>query len=315
MTPLRPFHVDPTLSAITIAYRNDATRLIADDALPRVPVGQEKFKWTEYPLGEAFTVPETRVGRRGRVQQIEFSGEERLGEVQDYGLETPIPFSDIEAAENARQQGRSSYDPEGHSAMWLTDLVLLAREVRVASIVHNPESYTLTRRLTLAGGSQFSDYENSDPIGTIRGGMAGTLIYRPNTITMGEEVWLQLQTHPHLVNAIFGNLTSKGIITRDAFAELFGFKNVLIGQAWVNLARPGQPLSLAPTWGKHIALTYIDPNARPELGITFGMTAQYGTRVSGRIEDPDVGLQGGYRLRVGERVQEIVIAKDLGYFI
>ena len=29
----------------------------------------------------------------------------------------------------------------------------------------------------------------------------------------------------------------------------------------------------------------------------------------------DVGLQGGVRIRTGERVKELVIAKDVGYFI
>ncbi|PZP06597.1 MAG: capsid protein, partial [Sphingomonas hengshuiensis] len=33
------------------------------------------------------------------------------------------------------------------------------------------------------------------------------------------------------------------------------------------------------------------------------------------IEDPDIGLQGGNRVRSGERVRELVVAQDVGYFI
>jgi hypothetical protein len=63
-------------------------------------------------------------------------------------------------------------------------------------------------------------------------------------------------------------------------------------------------------------MLHLNPGASVERGgITFGATAEYGSRISGRIEDPDVGLQGGYRVRTGERVKELVIAKDVGYFV
>jgi hypothetical protein len=50
-------------------------------------------------------------------------------------------------------------------------------------------------------------------------------------------------------------------------------------------------------------------------GVTFGLTAEYGSRLAGRIEDPDIGLNGGFRIRTGERVKELIIAKAAGYFI
>lgn len=315
MAPRRPFVVDPVLTAVAVGFRNDAQTLIADRVLPRVGVGAEKFKWTEYPLEESFNLPETKVGRRGRVNQLEFSGTEKTDEVEDYGLETPIPYSDIDAARAAREQGRSTYDPEGHSTMMLMDTVLNVREARVAAQVQNLNTYAANKRVTLSGNAQFSDYANSDPITVIKTGLESTLIYRPNTISMGQQVWSKLSSHPAIVNAIRGNLTNKGIVTREEFAALFEVKDVLVGEGWVNTAKPGQPVSLARAWGKHISLTYNNPLARPEQGITFGMTAEYGGRISGRIEDTDIGFQGGVRIRTGERIKELVVAKDVGYFI
>jgi hypothetical protein len=317
MAPNRPFVVDPALTAVAVGFRNDAQVLIADRVLPRVSVGAEKFKWTEYPIEEAFNLPDTRVGRRGRVNQLEFSGEEKTDSVDDHGLETSIPFSDIEAARVAREQNRSTYDPEAHSTMMLMDTVLNVREARVAGIVQNLNNYAATRRVTLAGNDQFNDYANSDPITVIKTGLESTLVYRPNTIAMGQAVWSQLSSHPKIVNAVKGNLTNEGIVTKEQFAALFEIspERLLIGEGWINAAKPGQPVNLQRAWGKHISLLFINPIARPEQGITFGMTAQYGTRISGRIEDPDVGLQGGVRIRTGERVKELIVAKDVGYFI
>lgn len=319
MAPLRPFVVDPVLTAISIGYRNPASFRIADQVLPRASVGAEKFKWTEYPLTEAFNVPDAKVGRRGRVQQLEFGGTEQTSEVEDFGLESPIPYSDIDAAAEARARNVSTFDPEGHAAMMLTDTLQNIREVRVAGIVHTAANYSVGRKVTLAGNSQLSDYANSDPIGVIKTGCEATLIFPPNTMVMGRAVWSKLSSHPKIVNAVKGNLTEEGIVTRAQLVEMFseyGISQILVGDAWYNTARPGQPVSLARAWGKHIALLHINPLATVSGGgITFGLTAEYGSRISGRIEDEDVGLQGGVRIRTGERVKELIVAKDVGYFV
>jgi hypothetical protein len=314
----RPFTIDPVLTAVAVNYRNTAQMMIADEVLPRVPVGAEKFKWTEYPIGQAFSVPDARVGRLGQVQQLTFSGTERTDEVIDYGLDSPIPNSDLMAAEEARNRGVSMANPELLATQVLTDTVANIREVRVAQLIHASATYDAARRVTLSGTSQFSDAANSDPITVINTAMDGTLLYRPNVMVMGKAVWSKLKSHPKIVNAVKGNVTDSGNVTREQFAELFsdlGPMRVLVGDAQYNTAKPGQAATLASAWGKHIALLHINPVANTQAGISFGMTAQYGGRIAGRIMDPDIGLQGGFRIRSGERLKEIIVAKDLGYLI
>jgi hypothetical protein len=132
---------------------------------------------------------------------------------------------------------------------------------------------------------------------------------------MGQPVWSKIKRHPKLVNAVKGNLTNEGMITPQQLAELLSIREVLVGEAFVNTARPGQAAVLARAWGDSIAALYIDPTARPEGEITFGFTAQFGTRIAGRIEDEDIGLEGGTRIRSGERVKEEIVAQDVGYLI
>lgn len=315
----RPFTVDAALSAIAIGYKNTSALRIADIVLPRAPVSAERFKWTEYPIAEAFNTPEARVSRRGQVNQIEFSGTEQTSAVDDFGLDAPVPYSDIQAAADARAQGRTVVDPEQLATMLLTETIENIREARTASLVFNANSYSASRRVTLSGTSQLSDYTNSDPFGVIMAAIQGTLVYTPNTLVMGRDVWSRLSMHPRIVNAVKGTTTTGGIVNRDQFLELFageGITRIVVGDAWVNTAKPGQTPTLARAWGKHIAALYLNPLAQPEGGImTFGVTAEYGGRISGRIEDPDVGLNGGYRIRVGERVKELIVARDLGYYI
>ena len=315
----RPFPVSAVLTAIAVGFRNTSTVRIADQVLPRQGVGGEKFKWTEYPISEAFNTPDARVGRKGRVQQLEFSGTEKESAVEDFGFDAPIPYSDIEAAAKARALGLSAIDPETHAVQMITDTLENCREARVAGLIHNPATYAADKRVTLSGTSQFSDYANSDPISVIKTGMESTLVYAPNTMVMGRPVWSKLSSHPKIVNAVKGGTQTSGLISREQFLELFsgeGIQDLLIGDAMVNTAKPGQPVNLQRAWGKHIAMLHLNSMASIEQGgITFGTTADYGGRIAGRIEDKDIGLQGGVRVRTGERVKELIIAKDVGYFI
>lgn len=316
---IRPFPVEAVLTAVAVGYRNPASFRIADQVLPRQQVGAEKFKWTQYPISEAFNTPDARVGRKGRVNQLEFSGAEQTSEVEDFGFDVLVPYQDMEAAEVARNRGLSAINPEAHAVTMATDTLENVREARVAALVHNLNTYAADKRVTLSGTSQFSDYANSDPIAVLKTGMEATLVFTPNTLVMGRAVWSRLSSHPRIVNAVKGNVSNAGIVSREQFVELLsgeGISQLLIGDAMVNTARPGQPVNLQRAWGRHIAMLHINPMASIEMGgITFGMTADYGGRIAGRIEDKDIGLQGGVRIRTGERVKELIIARDVGYFI
>lgn len=315
MATARPFIVDAALTAIAIKFSNPDVNLIADKVLPRVTVGGEKFQWLKFPIEDSFTVPNTFVGRKGRPNQIEVGASEETASVEDYGLDDMVPNSDVTAAAQQRAAGLSTYDPEARATEVLTDLVLLDREIRVAAKVFDLNVYPAGNRVTLAGNSQFSDFVNSDPIGVINGALDSTLVMRPNKMVLGQSVWTKLRSHPHIVNAVKGGNLNKGNATREQVAELFELQEVVVGSSFVNTAKKGQAAVMNRVWGKHISLIYQNGVAGPDAGMTFGYTAQYGSRLSGRIPDANIGLQGGAAIRVGERVKELIAAPAVGYFI
>lgn len=315
MSTERPFQVDPIQTAIAMGYRNPERNLIADAILPRVATSS-KFAWIEYGPTDSFTIPNTRVGRKSRPNQVEIGGLERTSEVDDYGLDIPIPTRDQMEADAQAQAGTSTYDPETRATRVATDLILLDRELRVANTLFALSTYATDKRITLSGTSQFNDRTNSDPLGVIANGLDATLIMRPNTIVLGRQVWSQLRRHPRILSAIKGGTPSDGMATIQQVAELFEVSRVLVGDATINNARPGQAANLSRAWGKHIALLFVDPNFEdPETGVSFGFTAQWGTRQAGEIPDPNMGVRGGHFRRVFESVKEVISARDVGYFI
>jgi hypothetical protein len=134
-------------------------------------------------------------------------------------------------------------------------------------------------------------------------------------MVLGRQVFTKLAMHPQVVKAVHGNSGDSGIASRKQVADLFELEEILVGEARVNTARKGQAMSLSQAWGKHLALLHRDKTADTRSGVTFGVTAQFGTRVAGSIPDKDIGLRGGERVRAGESVQEVITAADLGFFI
>jgi len=315
----RPFPTHPTLSAIAIAYRNDAMEMLHTKVLPTVPVMSERYSWSSYPIEEAFTVPELQVGRKSSPGQIEFTSEENEGRVRHYGIDDVIPITDIDEAKHARETRRSKYNPESAAVEGLTRIILLGREIRAASLVQDSENYDTSRRITLKGKDQFSDFENSDPFGVLNEAMTKPLIYRANTVVMGQAVWETIKRHPRLLKAAKGGNSQEGAISRAQFAELMEIapENLLIGVTMVNKARKGQAVDLTRVWGNFISMFYISPvKAAPDDNtLTWGFTAEYETRQTGLIPAPEVGLKGGMRIRVGEMVEEVVCGKSLGCLI
>lgn len=302
---IRPFPMNPILTAIAIAYKNPDLSLIADQVLPRTPTAAE-FKYLKYLLGDGFTIPDAKVGRKSLPNEVEFSATEVIDKVVDYGLDDLVPNEDIEA-------DNQGVDPLGTATAYLTNLVNLAREQRVAALVFNTNSYIAGNQATLSGTSQWSDTTNSDPVAAI-GDALDIPVMRPNIGVLGQATWTKLRRHPKIVQAIKNTNQGSGMVSRAEFAEFFELQELLIGAGFANSAKKGQTVALSRVWGKHASFLYRDRAAGPQAGVTFGFTAEFGTKIAGNLDEPKTGLTGCQRVRAGERVKEVICATDLGYW-
>lgn len=304
-----PFPIDPQYTAIAIAYQNRS--LIGSQVLPMTPVASKRFNWIRHTLSEGFTPPADYVGRKSKPNQISFTGTEETNTTADYALDDPIPRDDIEAS------NIPGFDLQGRSTEYLTNLLELAHEKRIADKVFNPDTYPAANKDILSGTSQFND-PTSNPIEYLLEKLDG-LVMRPNVLVFGQDSWRQTRQNPNVVEYVKGTGIAtggqRGMISREQFAEALEVEQILVGQGWINSAVRGQTPALNRVWGKHISMIYRDVLAGPQRGTTFGMCAMFGNKIAGTIEDPDVGMRGGIRVRAGWSVADIITAPDLGYFI
>ncbi|MFT4191672.1 MAG: hypothetical protein QM617_09150 [Comamonas sp.] len=310
-----PFVIVPSLAAIAVAYRQ--ANLIADEVLPRVPVRTESFKYLSYDKADAFAAPETLVGRLGAPNQVTWGSTLLDSSVQDHALDTPVPNADVKAWQEAQKSGTgytAHPDPRSRATKLVTQTVQNRREKRVADLVFNASSYAAGNQETLSGTSQWSDYDNSDPLPQIME-YFDSMVMRPNVAVLGRRVATKLRMHPKVCKAVFGNNTDAGSVSLRALAEQLELEAIYVGDAWINTAKPGQEPVITRCWGNHAAFLNRNKEADTQFGVTFGLTAQYGDKVAGTIDDPDVGMLGGVRVRSGESVRELVTANDLGFFV
>ncbi len=304
---LAPFPIDPYLTGIALAYTNE--ELIAEQVLPSVTVGKQEFKWNRYSLAESFTIPNTQVGRKSAPNQVEFSATEVGDFTVNYALDDDIPNDDLLNAD-------SRHDPLGHAALMTAELIELDREKRTADIVFDAALYASSNKVTLSGSNQWSD-ATSDPLDAIIDqALESTAIpMRPNRAVLGSEVWQYLRRHPKILEAVksTGGAITNGMVNVAQVRELLELDQLLIGRARFNSAKKGQAVSLSRIWGKHALFYRMNPLANTRRGITFGYSAQFGSRVAGQMAKDDIGMRGGIRVRVGESRKEVIAAPDCAF--
>lgn len=308
MTQVRPFPVDARLTGIALAYAN--RNLIADEILPRVQVGGQTFRYMRFDHNQRMTIPHTLVGRKGRPNEVEFAATEDAGQVFDYGLDDVVPNDDVASAP-------AGWDPIGQATQGLADLIALDREVRVARLVFNPDTYPTGNKEQLTSGDRWDD-PDSDPVEQIMDILESPMV-RPNLAVFSQKVYDRLRKHPKIVaaaNAGGGNAAVGGVVSRAALASVLEIDRILVGQSYVNSAKPGQTPTRERTWGNHAAFLHINPLANTRSAqATFGFTAQWQGRVAGTIPEPVTGLRGAQRVRVGESVNELIVMADAGYLV
>ena len=294
--------VDPALSNVSIKYTNDI--FIADSLLPMLKVSKQTGKYYIYDKSNL------------RIDQTARAAGSGANEI-DFGVAPTGVFATNDHAlkgfvsDEVQDQADSALNPLVDEVETITEKLMLDREQNAANLLFSTSN--ITNNTTLSGTSQWSDYDNSDPIGDVR--TARISVHQntfkiPNALVLGKQVYDQLIEHPQIIDRI--KYSQLGIATPELLARIFQVDKVIVGYAGSNAAKEGQTDSLGYIWGKYALIAYIAPQVRLRM-VTLGLTFTYSVRTAKRWRDED--REGTY-VRIGnDNYSQVLIAAACGYLI
>ncbi len=309
MTDTTPFHIDAELTGVAVAYQNPASALIADKILPQISVGTKKFDHITYDDEIFMTLPDTKLGRSSYANRMQLESSIKVDSCLDYGLEDSIPLDDMIQAENSPR----SFNPMMASVMYLTGLLQLDREKRVADIVNDDANYADNLKTDIATTNRWQT-DASDPIKLMLESLDKPLL-RPNKIIFGQEVWSRLRHHPKVISALYGTNAGGKLVSREMLAGILEVDEVLVGSSFINNARRGENPNFVSSWGKNVAMLYIDNAVGTRHGVSWGYTATYEDIAVKRGRDERAGLNGAEIVKVTLSCREVAAAKRAGFLL
>ena len=294
--------VDPILTNISVKYKND--QFIADMIFPEVAV-QKK-------TGFYFTYDKSNI----RIENTERTGVSRAnrtdyaltktayGPLVEHSLEIPIEYDILD-------QYDSPLEPRTDATETVTEKILLEKEVKLATTLST--TGTVTQNVTLAGTSQWNDYGNSNPFTDLQTGINAITrngIMRPNTLVMGQDVWIQIINHPDFLDRI--KYSQLGKVTEESVATLLGLDDVHVSRTVQNTGVLGNADALSYVWGKNAQLLYVSKS--PAIrSISAGYTLSlYGGR---KVETWDEMQVKAEFVRVTDYYQQLLVAVEAIYLI
>lgn len=297
--------VDPMLTNVAIAFENDV--YIADQVFPAFAVKKQSGKHFVYDQAR-FRANDSLRGTGSPSNEVTISLSVGTAYyADDHALSISVADEDVDNA-------ITPTDPFVDATEFLMDQQMVAREIELAAML--ADTGVMTQNTTLSGTTQWSDFNNSDPIANIETAkqtIHASIHKMPNTLILGKQVFDKLKHHPAVLERI--KYSQKGIITADLLASLFEVERVLIGGAGKTTSAEGQTETTGYIWGKHAILAYVAPSAKPKM-ITLGLTYTWKTLKTERLRGSAEEDKKVTKVRVGDYYYDLKLVSALaGYLI
>lgn len=295
--------VDPVLTTLATGYSN--AELVSEKLFPLVTVIKEAGKIPRFGK-EAFRLHATERALRGQSNRL--SPEDVGGfdfVLEEHDLEYPIDY---------RERDEDELGLERRATFVTTEGIQLRREEMAADLAQDAANYPTGSKITLVGGDQFTDPDNSDPIGVVDDGkeaVRGKIGKEPNTMVIGAKSLVSLKNHPQLVEKI--KYSMKGVLTAELLKEIFEVEEIVVGKAVYYSEADEVFFDL---WTDNIVLAYVPPQRtdvdrdvyEPSYGYTLRKKGQ--PVVDKRDEGGKVSL-----VRTTDVFQVAQLGAEAGYLI
>jgi hypothetical protein len=259
LTPMTA-HVDQAMTNISVAYQNLAH--IDEEIFPVVPVDKQSDLFFQFSKQHFLDEPDD-LSPGADANDIEVDLDSRgyyYADGHGYNIAIPDPLA-------ANADPGADLDIEFTEK--ITEKILLRKERNAAGLI---VVGNIAQNATLAGTSQWSDYQNSDPVNAIetqKETIQGATGLLPNRLQISRPVFRALRNHPRIIERF--KYTVKPPINLEQLAEVLEIEKIILGESLYNTTR-GRADALTYTWGRNALLFYRPPAPGKRvaaLGYTF----------------------------------------------
>ena len=298
-------HVDAALSDFATAYEN--REMIADSVCPIIKVDKRSDVFHKRTRRGSSHIVKDLIGPKSRANETTYETTTGTYIVQDRGLMDVVDYSMSANADDA-------LNPEQETVMDIMTKLMLAREVRVATLLCATGSYA-SGSTGAVGGAIWSNEATGTPIADINGARAAIPPGGPGSKLVAFcalEVWNALRKHPSVLSL---KGLKEGMLSKDEFASYFEIDQLLVSDAQKDTNNIGQDASYSRIWTSTVFGMVRVPVSPSKRSTLFAATFRYGDIQTSTWEEPSLGVIGGKGVRTSFSDDEVVCQNDMGYLL
>lgn len=251
------------------------------------------------------TTGDTRAANGGELNMVTALVEDTSYACKKYGIGSPVTKEDI-------ANYKDTFDAERLAAIKVRQIMLNSQEIRVAGKVFNTNTFT-------TGNGNYTDVSSAPwattstdiiaAIGTAAAAVRAKSGFKPDSIAIGYTTLLNMLKNEKIIARFPGAPVVTQDMIKNELANLFGLRNLYVGDKVYNSAKEGQAFSGSDIWSATYANIFVK-SERPEMGPGLGWQFNW----TGDGEDVDLGYTSySVPQRGGIVVQEINYRDEVVY--
>jgi len=271
-------HIDAALTNISVAYKQDADSFKAESIFPIVPVSKQSDKYFTFDKAAWLRSEAGLLAPGAETRGANFT-------VSNSSYYCDVVGVHMDVSDQLRGNADEALDVDTSATEYVTEQVLLKREIDCFSMVFETSSWTgSSTGSDISVGTQWST-TSSTPIAdmnTQTEAIKKKTGRTPNVLCLGRDVFTALNKNADILDRI--KYTQRGIVTEDLLAGLFGVDKVLVADAVKNSGPEGGTTSMAFVAADTAWLGYVAPSPglmTPSAGYIFSWTGLEGVSAGG----------------------------------
>jgi hypothetical protein len=262
--------VDKLLTDVSNAYV--PTGYISESIFPELSVKQRSGIIGKYGNNH-LRIVNSKMSGRGKARRYESILRDTTNTylIQKHGLEGIVTEDDYDNVEQP-------FDAERDETMGLTSVIWLEKEKALADVI--TDAAVITNNSTLSGTDQWSDYNDSNPLGNFQTAQNSVLDgcgFMPNNAVISQKIFNTLKYHPQILRTLGFSDNRAGTLSVAEVAYAMGVDKLHVGKVSYNPGKLGQAESLEQIWTSDCVFFYA-----PERAAKYQQSFAYYMTMAGR---------------------------------